>query len=141
MDKKRRLRSTLKRIPGTLFLYRALLKLSAKPDLNPVNQQLQRILVNQYRYSLSRGIVPYKKISEAGFRCHSQFEEDGILLYVLSLIGMTTRKVVEISCGDGSECMSTNLILNHGYQGFLFDGDAARLKKAIHFFKGRIIIP
>lgn len=135
MDNNRKLRSKVKRIPGVLFLYRIILKLSAKPDLNPTNQQMQRIMVNQYRDSLSRGVVPYKEISESGFRCHSQFEEDGIILYVLSLIGMTTKKVVEISCGDGSECMSTNLILNHGYQGFLFDGDTARLNKAIHFFR------
>lgn len=134
---KRKLRSAVKHVPGTLYIYRLLQRSGAKSDLGPSNQQLQRLIVNQYRDSLSKGAIPYTKIADSGFRCHSQFEEDGIILYVLSMIGMKTKKVVEISCGDGSECMSTNLILNHGYQGFLFDGDAKRLKKAIRFFSSK----
>ncbi|MDR3792566.1 MAG: hypothetical protein P4L03_04205 [Terracidiphilus sp.] len=88
----------------------------------------------QYRADARQGIRTYQNIAEAGFRCYSQFEEDGILLYVLSVIGMKTRKVVEICCGDGDECMAANLILNHGYSGYLFDGDVESIRRARSFY-------
>lgn len=106
-------------------------------DTSSLNQQLQQLLLNQYKLNLQLGKKIYGDISDAGFRCHSQFEEDGILLYILSIIGMKTKKVVEICIGSGDECMATNLILNHGYQGFLFDGDDQNIKRAKKFFKSK----
>lgn len=88
-----------------------------------IDQQVQRSIVNQYALSRQAGVVPYSDIKDAGFRVYSQFEEDGIILYVLSMIGFKTRRVVEMCCGDGTECMATNFILNHGFEGFLFDGN------------------
>jgi hypothetical protein len=79
----------------------------------------------------------YEQISSAGFRCYSQFEEDGIILYVLSCIGMNTRKVVEMCIGDGRECMATNLVLNHGFMGFLFDGDSQSIEIDNKFFRSK----
>jgi len=89
-------------------------------------------LVNQYQDTVRR--KPYDKISDAGFRCYSQFEEDGIILYVLTSIGMKSKKVVELCCGIGEESMSANLIINHGYEGFLFEGDKAKAAYARRFF-------
>ena len=59
---------------------------------------------------------------EVGFKAYSQFEEDGILLYIFSIIGVSNKKVVEICVGDGTECMAANLLINHGWEGLLFDG-------------------
>ncbi len=102
-----------------------------------MNQQLQKIIVNQHQANARQGLATHNDISEAGFRCYSQFEEDGIILYVLSMIGMKTKKVVEICCGEGVECMATNLILNHGYQSYLFEGDENNVKSANAFFKSK----
>ena len=63
------------------------------------------------------------KFSDVEFRCHSQNGEDGILLYIFSLLGTTNRRVVEICAGAGIECNAANLIINHGWLGLLFDGD------------------
>jgi len=104
-------------------------------DFESHNQQLQKILVNQYTIARLNKVKIYSNIADAGFRCYSQFEEDGIILYILSTIGFKTKKVVEICCGDGTECMATNLILNHGFLGYLFDGDDNNILKAIDFFK------
>lgn len=103
-------------------------------DAQSIHQQLQRILVNQHQANLRLGTRSHEDIAQAGFRCHSQFEEDGIILYVLATIGMKTKKVVEICIGDGEECMATNLVLNHGYQGFLFDGSVQNISHASRFF-------
>src|SRR5215471_18133553 len=80
------------------------------------------------------GILPYTKIRDAGFQVYSEFEEDGIILYVLSMIGFKTRRVVEMCCGAANECMATNLILNHGFDGYLFDGNQERIRAANEFF-------
>src|SRR5262249_25897765 len=83
-------------------------------ELRQSEQQIQRCIANQYIEARQQGHVPYVKINEAGFRAYSQFEEDGILLYIFSMIGFRSRKVVELCCGTGDESMSANLIINHG---------------------------
>ena len=80
----------------------------------------------------SGGNVP--KLSEVGFRCYSQHEEDGILLFIFSLIGTTNKRCVEICAGDGIECNTANLILNHRWIGILSDGNEANTRKAKHFY-------
>jgi hypothetical protein len=88
--------------------------------LNPqdaICQQMRRNIVNQYLLFRHNKIIPYPNIKDAGFRVYSQFEEDGIILYVLSMIGFKSKRVVEMCCGSGDECMATNLILNHGFDG------------------------
>src|SRR3954453_10075967 len=63
-------------------------------------------------------------ISDYGFKCYSQTDEDGILLYLFSRLGTTNRRCVEICAGDGIECNTANLIISHGWHGLLIDGDA-----------------
>jgi hypothetical protein len=123
--------------PATRFL-RKIVKPKAKVlSIDRFQQQIQRSVVNQYKLFKLQSRAPYKNIQEAGFRAYSQFEEDGIILYVLSMIGFKTRRVVEMCCGSGDECMATNLILNHGFDGYLFDGDAENVRRARAFFKAQ----
>jgi hypothetical protein len=106
-------------------------------DRESYSQQIQRNIVNQYKLFKLQKVAPYKKISDAGFRVYSQFEEDGIILYVLSMIEFKTMRAVEMCCGSGEECMSTNLILNHGFDGYLFDGSAENVRRAKSFFESK----
>jgi hypothetical protein len=73
-------------------------------------------------------------LSDKGFRVHSQFEEDGLLLYIFSKIGFTNRRGVEMCCGWGIESMLANLILYHGFDTLLFDGDKNSVERARNFF-------
>lgn len=66
---------------------------------------------------------------------HSQFEEDGILLILFALIGVTNRQCVELCAGDAIESNSANLILNHGWTGVLCDGNVANVRAARRFFR------
>ena len=116
-------------------LARRLIREEAAMDHDSFNQQVQRNIVNQYQSFKMTGILPYTKIRDAGFRVYSEFEEDGIILYVLSMIGFKTRRVVEMCCGAANECMATNLILNHGFDGYLFDGNGENIRAANEFFK------
>jgi hypothetical protein len=71
---------------------------------------------------------------DVGFRVHSQYEEDGILLFIFSLIGTTNKKCIEICAGDGIECNTANLILNHRWIGLLCDGKEKNVIKAKEFY-------
>lgn len=107
------------------------------PDSDSLFQQQQLILVNQWKEWRSKELSPLKSIQEAGFRCYSQFEEDGIILYLMTLLGVANGTAVEICCGDGTECMASNLIINHGYKGYLFDGSRVNVHRAREFFKSK----
>ena len=71
---------------------------------------------------------------EVGFRKYSQFEEDGILLYLFSLITPENRTCLEICAGAGIECNTANLIINHGWWGWLFDGSADNVHRGKAFY-------
>lgn len=117
-----------------VFFFR---KLTATYDIVLLQGQIQKNIELQFLYFVKNNIKIFKDIKDAGFRCYSQFEEDGIILYLLTLIGKKTRSVVEICCGPGHECMSANLIINHRYKGYLFDGDDYNVKSAEKFFRSQ----
>jgi hypothetical protein len=101
------------------------------------HQEIQRTIVNQYLMAKAQGVVLYDDIKNAGFRVYSQNDEDGIILYILSMIGFKTKSVVEMCCGNAAECMATNLILNHGFDGYLFDGSRENISFAKRFFRSK----
>jgi len=95
----------------------------------------QAMIVNQYilmKKLMAPGEMP--SFRDVGFKVHSQFEEDGILLYIFSVIGTTNKRVVEICAGDGIQCMAANLIINHGWEGLLFDGDKNSVDRGTNFY-------
>lgn len=134
------MRSLAKKIPGVVYIYNQILARQARRvqvDSDSISQQIQRSLYLEYSTAFKNGYAPLENINLAGFRCYSQFEEDGILLYLLAAVGTKTRKVVELCCGPGSECMAANLIINHGFEGYLFDGNPLNVKVAKDFFASR----
>jgi len=85
-----------------------------------ISQSVQLLLRQKYRDLLDNHLA-LPELTDTEFRCFSQNGEDGILLYIFSILGTTNKRVVEIGAGDGIECNSANLIINHGWQGLLFD--------------------
>jgi GAF domain-containing protein len=99
----------------------------------PATQITQVHLRLTYQDRVRSGIgLP--EFSDVEFRCYSQNGEDGVLLYIFSLLGTTNRRVVEICAGDGIECNAANLIINHGWQGLLLDGDADQIARGRAFY-------
>ncbi len=86
-----------------------------------------------YKDLLSRH-APLPSFEDIEFRAFSQNGEDGILLYIFSLIGTTNKKCVEICGGDGLECNTANLMINHGWRGLVFDGNEKQIKKGQRFY-------
>ena len=100
----------------------------------PADQAAQRSLVLQLRDLATRNPEALPGVADFYMRAYSQNGEDGALLYIFALAGVETKRAVEICAGDGIECNSANLILNHGWDAFLVDGDADNVKRGRRFY-------
>ena len=109
--------------------------LTMKVNHPSFTREAQIALYLTYKDMVLRKVSPLPDFREVGFRCHSQFEEDGILLFLFALMGTTNKVSVEICAGRGIECMTANLILNHGWWGHLFDGNKRNVEAGTRFFK------
>lgn len=98
-------------------------------EIASTNQGMQQLL--HHTYHQRNGLTG---MDSAGFRCFSQSDEDGLLLYIFSLVGTTNKRVVEICAGDGIECNASNLIINHGWSGLLFDGSEQNIAAGDRFY-------
>jgi hypothetical protein len=98
-----------------------------------VDKGTQTLLHLAYQELLREG-KPLPRLDEVGFRAFSQFDEDGILHYLFSVLGVANKSVVEICAGVGYECNAANLIINHAWDGLLFDGDQRNVDIANGFF-------
>jgi hypothetical protein len=87
----------------------------------------QRMLSNFYRYSISQG---YRyPLSDTGFRVYSQFEEDGILLYIFAAINVEHKTFIDIGSADGINSNCSNLAVNFGWNGLFIDGNPASIER------------
>ena len=98
-----------------------------------INKATQILLSLKYKEIVNKK-EPLPSFNEIGFRVHSQSDEDGILHFIFSLIGTTNKTVIEMCAGNGIECNSTNLLINHGWNGLLFDGNRKSIETGINFF-------
>lgn len=100
------------------------------PGVAKESQILLRMAFQRQR----AGAEPMPSLDDVEFRTFSQNGEDGILWYIFSLIGAKSKKAVEICAGDGTQCNTANLIINHGWTALLFDGDPDNVKSGKDFY-------
>src|SRR5262245_55510034 len=96
--------------------------------------QINQVQLRLHYQSLARQGCDLPSFADVEFKCFSQNGEDGILLFLFSLLGADHRNAVEICAGDGIECNAANLIVNHGWQGLLFDGDREQVARGAAFY-------
>ena len=97
------------------------------------NTKISQIqLFHQYRELLKNGISPDWK--EVGFRVFSQTDEDGILLFIFSMIGFSNKILVDLACGEPDGSNSANLICNWGFYGLLIDGNVNATTNTADFY-------
>jgi hypothetical protein len=96
--------------------------------------QIGQLLLRLQYQALARSRTALPSFLDVEFKCYSQNGEDGILLYLFSLLGTTNRRVVEVCAGHGMECNAANLIVNHGFEGLLLDGDESLLTLGRDFY-------
>lgn len=103
------------------------------PRQDDPNRALQIMLTLQYQERANTGLLA-NSFNDIEFSRYSQNGEDGILLYIFALIGYTNKQVVEICAGDGIECNAANLIINHGWEGLLFDGNEQAIARGKAYY-------
>ena len=114
------------------FLKDKFLITKIRSRFNPSVQITQRQLFHQYSQMVKKGDpLP---LNETGYRVFSQFEEDGKLLFVISLIGMNNKTFVEIGSDDGVNSNSANLYFNFAWHGLFIDGNPKSVKRGVKFF-------
>lgn len=114
------------------FLKKHFLITKLRQRFNPAVQIGQRQLFHYYREKQEQGKLPALK--DCGFRVFSQFEEDGKLLYIFSLLGMKEKTFIEIGSDDGVNSNSANLYFNFDWQGLFIDGNKKSLERGRRFY-------
>ncbi|MDX1350972.1 MAG: hypothetical protein R3279_12020 [Putridiphycobacter sp.] len=114
------------------FLKKHFLIAKIRQRFNASVQIGQRQLFLQYQSQAKNKNLP--KLSDTGFRVFSQFEEDGKLLFIFSVIGMTKKTFVEIGSDDGINSNSANLYFNFGWHGLFIDGNPKSIERGKRFF-------
>lgn len=114
------------------FLKDKFLILKVRERFSAAVQIEQRRLFLHYQQCKKDGCLP--RLSDTGFRVFSQFEEDGKLLYIFSVIGMTNKTFVEIGSDDGINSNCANLHFNFGWHGLFIDGNEKAVKRGKKFY-------
>ncbi len=131
-------RTRLRTVPLLRSVKRKLVELARGSEevIYRQSEVAQKSLIASWKQLQASGVI--LPLEQVGFSRFSEFEEDGHLLYLLTLAGSTSRTVVEISSQDGRVCMATNLLVHHRWRGFLFDGDPVFVNEGQRFFASHL---
>ncbi len=100
---------------------------------DPLVKISQRDLYNYYQQAVGAGMR--WKLGDTGFRVFSQFDEDGILLYIFAALGAGRKYFVDIGAGDGINSNCANLAVNFGWHGLFIDGKAENIARGEAFYR------
>jgi hypothetical protein len=101
---------------------------------SPATKAGLRQLFFEYRRAVETG-QPLPPLRETGLRVFSEVDEDGILLFLLAVVGIDRGRFVDIGAGDcitASNC--ANLALNLGFHGLFVDGDRDGIANGARFY-------
>jgi hypothetical protein len=70
------------------------------------------------------------------FRCFSQFEEDGMILFIMAALGIQEGVFLDLGSADGVNSNCANLALNFGWRGTFIDGNESNIAKGRAFYEG-----
>lgn len=76
----------------------------------------------------------FPNLKEVGFTCFSQFDEDGLLLYIFALIGFNSKVFIDIGAGDGINSNCANLAMNWGWTGLFIDGNPNSIAQGENYY-------
>jgi hypothetical protein len=103
-----------------------------KDRLTPQVGIQQRQIFNDYQNALRSGHLP--GIENSGYKVFSQFEEDGKLVYIFSIIGFKNKSFIEIGSDDGINSNCANLYFHFGFHGLFIDGNPSSLNRGRRFY-------
>jgi hypothetical protein len=103
------------------------------PRTTPATKIGQLQLWHYYSAQIEAGCAP--KLHETGFRCFSQFEEDGKILFIMAVLGIQEGVFLDLGSADGVNSNCANLALNFGWRGFFVDGNESNIARGRAFYE------
>ena len=100
---------------------------------SPATKVALRNMFNFYQSQIRLG--NRFRLQDTGFRVFSQFEEDGILLYIFAAIGAERQCFVDIGACDGIISNCANLAVNFGWHGLFIDGNKGSIDRGRKFYE------
>jgi hypothetical protein len=94
---------------------------------SPLMKAQLRGLQAAYRALPAQG-RPLPSVWDVGFRVFSEDDEDGVILFLLTIAGAATHRFVDVGSGDGVHVSNTaNLAFNLGFDGLFVEANADRV--------------
>jgi len=97
-----------------------------------VNLQQQRLYLHYQDLQKENALC---SVQDTGLRVFSQFEEDGMLLFLFALLDMPNRTFIEFGSDDGINSNSANLYYHHRFTGLFMDGNPLAIDRGRHFYR------
>jgi hypothetical protein len=91
------------------------------------NQDDLLMLMGNERCRAIRSENKLRRISDIGFKVHSQWEEDGIIEWLLQRIPVQSTTFVEFGVEDYTESNTRFLMKNRNWRGLIIDGGQANI--------------
>jgi hypothetical protein len=107
--------------------------LAADLRTSPATKVAQLQLWHYYRSQIEAGRAP--NLCDTGFRCFSQFDEDGLILFIIAALGISQGVFLDIGAADGINSNCANLALNFGWRGTFIDGNKADIAKGRAYYE------
>lgn len=115
------------------YLKKHLKYFKVKNKLASWQRESQFKIVQKIQNARNEGKAPVLKTT--GFKVFSQFEEDGLLLTIFSLLKFSNRTFIEFGADDGINSNSANLYYHHDFKGLFMDGNEKAIERGKFFFK------
>jgi hypothetical protein len=131
------MRSLLRRFVDRIaraFLSRVRDNSALDPRTSPATKLAIAAFHGEWRARARRG-EPLAQGLGMGARIFSQFEEDGLLLYLDAVLELEQRTFVDIGAADGINSNCANFALNLGWHGLFIDGDSELIARGRRFYQ------
>jgi hypothetical protein len=107
--------------------------LAAELRTSPATKVAQLQLWHYYRSQIEAGRAP--NLCNTGFRCFSQVDEDGLILFLIAALGISQGVFLDIGAADGINSNCANLALNFGWRGTFIDGSEADIARGRAYYE------
>lgn len=75
-----------------------------------------------------RAVQPRMSFADSGFRASSQWDEDGLIQYLIRHLRIDTPTFIEFGTGDYTESNTRFLLTHDNWRGLIFEGDSANVE-------------
>jgi glycosyltransferase involved in cell wall biosynthesis len=83
------------------------------------------------QYLIGKIVKPIN-FADAGYQVYSQYNEDGLIQFIVDRISDIQKNFIEIGCGDYTEANTRLLLERNGWKGLIVDGDELLINRIVN---------